>query len=53
MLSSIYKVVARCSEEKPNVIVEIAGEDTISYGGKTPSQGSWKKWAIDYLEKII
>ena len=40
-------------KKNPNVIVEIAGEDTISYGGKTPSQGSWKKWAIDYLEKII
>ena len=38
-------------KKNPNVIVEIAGEDTISYGGKTPSQGSWKKWAIDYLEK--
>lgn len=34
----------------PDIEVQIAGEDIVSYGGKNPSNGSWKKWAIDYLE---
>ena len=34
----------------PNIEIQIAGEDIISYGGKNPKQQSWKRWAIEYLD---
>ena len=34
----------------PQLVVEIAGEDSISYGGKLPKEKSWKKWALKILE---
>ena len=34
----------------PKLKIQIAGEDTVSYGGRPPIEGSWKKWAIKYLE---
>ena len=37
---------------KPHLKVLIAGEDEIHYGGMKPSpEGSWKKWAVKFLEK--
>ena len=30
--------------------VEIAGVDEINYGGRKPKEGSWKKWALNFLE---
>ena len=35
----------------PQLSVQIAGNDTISYGGVRPKEGSWKKWALKLLEK--
>ncbi len=35
----------------PQLRVEIAGTDTVNYGGVRPPQGSWKKWAVELLEK--
>lgn len=37
-------------EEIPDILVQIAGTDDINYGGMRPAEGSWKKWAIRYLE---
>ena len=39
-------------QSKPQLKVVIAGEDEVHYGGNKPSQeGTWKKWAIKFLEK--
>ncbi len=35
----------------PQLRTEIAGTDTISYGGITPPEGSWKKWALALLQQ--
>ena len=34
----------------PTVSVEIAGSDTVSYGGNRPKEKSWKKWALNRLK---
>ncbi|QNI69351.1 glycosyltransferase [Cyanobium sp. NS01] len=34
-----------------DIVVQIAGEDEINYGGKQPLEGSWGKWAIKYLKE--
>ncbi len=36
-------------ETEPQLEVEIAGQDSIFYGGNPPSQGSWGSWAKDQL----
>lgn len=35
----------------PQLVVEIAGTDTVSYGGKLPKEKSWRKWALYFLQK--
>ena len=35
----------------PSITIEIAGNDRCSYGGLRPIEGTWKNWAIKYLEK--
>lgn len=45
------KEVVEMLKRYPNIIVEIAGEDSINYGGLKPNkEGSWKKWAIKYID---
>lgn len=34
----------------PTVSIEIAGSDTVSYGGNRPKEKSWRKWALKKLE---
>lgn len=41
----------RIIEKNPKVLVQIAGTDEINYGGVRPASGSWKKWALEYLNK--
>lgn len=33
----------------PQLMIEIAGTDTVSYGGKNPKEKSWKNWALKLL----
>lgn len=40
-------------EANRDLIVEIAGEDRICYGGKAPPEGTYGKWAKNFLEKWI
>ncbi|MDC0165490.1 glycosyltransferase [Synechococcus sp. AH-558-M21] len=35
----------------PQLTIEIAGKDTVSYGGILPKEKSWKKWALGILEE--
>ena len=37
--------------KKPEVRIEIAGEDRCSYGGTKPKEGSWKIWAKRFLSE--
>lgn len=39
------------TREMPEITIEIAGNDEINYGGNAPKEGSWKKWAQQYLQK--
>ncbi|MBQ60472.1 MAG: hypothetical protein CMQ19_00200 [Gammaproteobacteria bacterium] len=38
---------------EPQLEVEIAGQDSIFYGGKPPSNGSWGNWAKEQLSTWI
>lgn len=38
-------------KEFPSATIKIAGNDEINYGGNQPAEGTWKKWALKYLEK--
>ena len=40
-------------ESHPDLVVEIAGEDKICYGGSPPVEGSYGKWARNLLKKWI
>lgn len=44
------KLLPKLLHKWPQLIVEIAGTDTISYGGKLPKEKSWKKWALNLLK---
>tara|TARA_Y100000739_G_scaffold128052_1_gene110283 strand:+ start:6379 stop:7593 length:1215 start_codon:yes stop_codon:yes gene_type:complete len=33
----------------PQLKIEIAGSDTVSYGGNLPKEKSWQKWASNFL----
>ena len=35
----------------PQLRAEIAGTDSINYGGAAPPEGSWKQWALALLEQ--
>lgn len=43
------EILPKILKKWPQLSVEIAGTDSINYGGTTPKAGSWKKWAIDKL----
>ena len=36
-------------EKWPQLRVEVAGTDTVNYGGLCPTEGSWKAWAVNLL----
>ena len=44
-------ILPRLLQKWPQIHIEIAGVDEINYGGKAPSEGSWKQWAVALLEK--
>ena len=44
-------ILPKLLKKWPQLRVEIAGTDAINYGGLTPPQGSWKKWAVALLKK--
>ena len=44
------KCLPRVLKKWPALRVEIAGTDSVNYGGQTPKEGSWKKWALSLLE---
>lgn len=37
-------------EIMPDITIEIAGNDEMNYGASKPKEGTWKKWALKYLE---
>lgn len=45
------KLLPQLMKKWPQLRVEIAGEDSISYGGKLPKEKTWKRWALKALEK--
>ena len=45
-IQSIPYIVQRV----PNCQIEIAGIDEINYGGLKPPQGTWGKWAKEFLK---
>lgn len=44
------KIIPSLLQKWPHLSVEIAGSDTISYGGNRPKEKSWKKWALNILK---
>jgi glycosyltransferase involved in cell wall biosynthesis len=44
------EVLPHLLQKWPTVRVEIAGSDTVSYGGNRPKEKSWKKWASNILK---
>ena len=45
------KILPSVLKKWPQLRAEIAGTDTVSYGGIAPPEGSWKKWAIALLQQ--
>ena len=45
------EILPQILKKWPQLNVEIAGTDTINYGGIVPKAGSWKKWANEKLIK--
>ena len=50
LLMSFIKSLPKILKKWPQLQVEIAGIDTVNYGGKVPREGSWKKWALKLLQ---
>ncbi len=44
-------ILPKLLKKWPQLRVEIAGTDTISYGGVAPPDGSWKNWAVALLKQ--
>ncbi len=44
------KSLPRVLKKWPHLSAEIAGTDTVNYGGVRPPQGSWKQWAMELLK---
>ncbi len=45
------QILPQLLQKWPQLTVEIAGTDTVSYGGKLPKEKSWKKWALNFLNQ--
>ena len=45
------KILPKILKKWPQLSVQIAGTDTINYGGVIPKEGSWKQWAIELLKQ--
>jgi len=45
------KAIPNIVDKFPHLEIQIAGEDMVSYGGRCPTNKSWKEWAIDYLNR--
>ena len=44
------KILPQLLKKWPQLVVEIAGSDTVSYGGKLPKEKTWKAWALKIFE---
>lgn len=45
------KILPKLLRKWPQLRVEIAGTDSINYGGIKPPEGSWKQWALSLLSQ--